>query len=308
MLELRSVGVAYGSPLLSDISLSVDEGSIVGLVGKSGEGKSSLLRIIAGLQNAQEGAVFWKGNRIPGPSDVLIPGHPDIQLVNQDFGLQEYQTVYENVLQRMLYLEKDVRHSFAMELLELTGLTELRDNKALTLSGGEQQRLSIARALAAEPQVLLLDEPFAHLDVHLRERIGLYLKKLAALRNMTCILVSHDGADLMEWCSVIHYLSQGEIMRSDTPENFYYYPSDRTEGLFFGELNKISSTGELFRPTQFELTDETATNAIPVRFVSAQFAGPYYKNHVCTNDGDELVLFSPEALTHAKAIRIAKIS
>ena len=176
MLAVRSLNLAFKHTVLHDLTFEVAAGSIVGIVGPSGGGKSSLLKIIAGLLDANSGEVTWRNQRVKGPADQLVPGHPEIQLVNQDFGLDIYHTVEENVVQKMLYLPNDVRKQFSEELLDLVELTHLRSQQAIHLSGGEQQRLAIARSLAVEPEVILLDEPFAHLDAHLKVRIGNYLK------------------------------------------------------------------------------------------------------------------------------------
>lgn len=307
MLDVRSLYLSYSHPVLKDLSLSVETGAIVGVVGPSGGGKSSLLKIIAGLLDADLGDVTWNGKQVKGPSGQLIPGHPEIQLINQDFGLDVYHTVEQNVVQKMLYLPNDVRSRFANELLDLVELTALRDHQAIHLSGGEQQRLAIARALAVEPELLLLDEPFAHLDAHLKVRIGNYLKGLSEVRGMTCILVSHEGQDVLQWCSTIHFMTDGAIRRSGTPEQFYFEPETAYEALFFGEINAYTTeTGGrvLFRPNEYAVT--APGEGIPVRFVEAYFVGAYWRNSVCTSKNETLVLFAQESMDYVESIRIEK--
>lgn len=306
MLRVDGLKLQFSRTVLDGLSLNVPKGSIVGIVGPSGGGKSSLLKIIAGLLDASAGSVHWNENKVKGPSETLVPGHQDIQLVNQDFGLDNYHTVEQNVVQKMLYLPNDVRQRFANELLELVELENLSDQQAILLSGGEQQRLSIARALAAEPDLLLLDEPFAHLDAHLKERIGRYLKQLSERRGTTCILVSHEGQDMLQWCAEIHFTSQGRIVRSGSPQDFYFSPESTYEALFFGEINELETDGKrvLFRPVEYETAPEG--EGIPITFGSATFAGAYWRNFVCTNRGEELVLFAPQSLEHVRAIRIHK--
>lgn len=306
MLRVDELQLHFGRNVLDGLSLEVPKGQIAGIVGPSGGGKSSLLKIIAGLLEPASGTVNWDGKRVKGPSEVLVPGHPDIQLVNQDFGLDNYHTVEQNIVQKMLYLPNDVRERFCDELLDLVELKDLRSQQAILLSGGEQQRLSIARALAAEPELLLLDEPFAHLDVHLKERIGRYLKQLSERRGTTCILVSHEGQDMLQWCSEIHFMRNGRIERSGSPQAFYFQPESAYEALFFGEINAIELDKKqlLFRPTEYEIAE--AGEGIAVTFEAAAFAGAYWRNFVCTNQGEELVLFAPQSLEHVRAIRIRK--
>ena len=306
MLSVHSVRKHFDSPVLNGISLDIPIGTIVGIVGPSGGGKSTLLKIIAGLLDADGGDVFWNNKRIIGPSEQLIPGHPDIRLVNQDFGLDVYHTTIENITGQMHYLTSETIRSFSEELLELVELEHVRNQKAIHLSGGEQQRLSIARCLAREPEVILLDEPFAHLDAHLKVRIGNYLKVLSSVRGTTCILVSHEGQDVLQWCSEIHFIHEGELKRSATPVDFYFRPTSFYEALFFGEINELTTNeGKLlFRPTEYVVS--TKGSGISITFVSSEFAGPYWRNTVCTSKGEIVVLFAQESLNYVEAIEIIK--
>ena len=307
MLSVRSLNLAFKHPVLHDLTLEVEAGSIVGIVGPSGGGKSSLLKIIAGLLDADSGEVTWNNKRVKGPAYQLVPGHPEIQLVNQDFGLDIYHTVQENVIQKMLHLSHDARKEFSEQLLDLVELSHLSTQQAIYLSGGEQQRLAIARSLAMEPEVILLDEPFAHLDAHLKVRIGSYLKVLSEVRGTTCILVSHEGQDVLQWCSTIHFMNQGIVQRSDSPEGFYFNPASPYEALFFGEINVLNEGQEneiLFRPNEYKTVDSDP--GIAIRFVSAQFAGAYWRNTVCTSGNETLVLFAQQSLDDVEKITIIK--
>lgn len=307
MLAIRSLNLAFKHAVLHDLTLEVKAGSIVGIVGPSGGGKSSLLKIIAGLLDPDSGEVIWKDKRVKGPADQLVPGHPEIQLVNQDFGLDIYHTVEENVVQKMLYLPTDVRQRFSEELLDLVELTHLRTQQAIHLSGGEQQRLAIARSLAMEPEVILLDEPFAHLDAHLKARIGNYLKVLSEVRGTTCILVSHEGQDVLQWCTTIHFMQHGVIQRSDSPESFYFNPASAYEALFFGEINVLNEGKKdelLFRPNEYTIVQ--SAHGITVQFVTAQFAGAYWRNTVCTSNNETLVLFAQQSLDDVEKIEVTK--
>ncbi len=295
MLEIKDISLHFDFSVLQNVSFQVKKGETIGIVGESGGGKSSMLKIIAGLLDATSGKITLNKREIFGPKDRLIPGNPDIQLVNQDYHLDTFHTVRENVTQKLLHLEKSLKESFATELLTLVQLEKLENQKANTLSGGEQQRLAIIRALAQEPKVLLLDEPFAHLDVHLKQTIGNYLQALCKLRKMICILVSHEGEDVIEWCNKIHFFEKGKIGRTASPESFYWEPTSFYEGRFFGEINEVSILRKkvLFRPSEFEIVSE---NGIPLIFKSARFSGSFWRNVFQTSKREMVILYTKEAI------------
>ena len=305
MLVINDIQLRFDREILSKISLSIHAGEIVGIVGASGGGKSSLLKIIAGLLDPSSGEVLLNGQIVKGPSQTLVPVHEAIQLVNQDFGLDIYHTVLENVQQKILYLPTDVRNVFSDELLDLVELTHLKSQKAISLSGGEQQRLAIARALAVEPDVLLLDEPFAHLDAHLKQKIGNYIQSLASIRKMTCILVSHEGQDVLEWSKKIYFIEKGEVKRVDTPYNFYNFPSSLYEARFFGQINelKILGVSVLFRPHQFI---KKTKDGIEVIVISCRFAGIYWIHEAVNSKKEKIVLYAPKQLPQKLMIDVKK--
>lgn len=148
ILELKGVHLTRSFPVLLDVNLTFDQGRIYGIIGRSGAGKTSLLKLLSGFLDATEGKLFFKGTRLLGPSMKLIPGYDDIQLVNQDFGLDPYHTVEENIREKILSRHKSDQLLLIEEFLDLVELNHLRTQKATALSGGEQQRLALARALA----------------------------------------------------------------------------------------------------------------------------------------------------------------
>lgn len=304
MLKVENLTISYEREILKDISFSFDAGNIVGIVGANGEGKSSLLRVLSGYQDANSGTVTWKGKKVVGPSFRLVPGNEDIQLVNQDFHLDLFHTVEENVRNAMLYLQKDLLDSFSQELLELVNLTDLAHQQARYLSGGEKQRLAIARALATEPDVILLDEPFSHLDAHLKLKLGVYLQELAKIRKLLVVLVSHDGTEIMEWCKQVMFLSERGIARIAAPKDFYYHPTNEYEALFFGEVNKIKVEGDevLFRPTEYR---KNKTLGQKVNLISTQFCGFYYRNVVRLNNKTVWRLYSSKPFDEISYIQIS---
>jgi iron(III) transport system ATP-binding protein len=308
MLKIRNIHFARHKSILSGIDFDLKPGQILGLVGSSGAGKSTLLKIIAGLLDADSGTVKLGKEQIVGPKNLLIPGHPEVQLVNQDFELDLFHTVRENIVLKANYLPKNECNELVDELLDIFELNHLTQQIAKTLSGGEQQRLALARALAMEPKVILLDEPFAHIDAHLKFRISNYLMALKKIRKTIFILVTHDGQEVLSLADQIAFFSEGKIQRVDTPEAFYFSPTDAYEGLFFGDLNVIKQNKKqvLFRPTEFSLNLENDGEEIEIKFVRNSFCGPYYQNFFKVGKKESIVLYHKESLEYVKNIKIDK--
>lgn len=280
MLKVDSVSLTFQKQVLNSISFELKKGEVIGVVGRSGSGKTSLLKIIGGLLDASEGCVTFEDNLVKGPSNQLIPGHPEIQLVNQDFGLDSYHTVKENLALKVLHLPYREKNELVEELLDLVELTDLANRKAFELSGGEQQRLAIARALALEPSILLLDEPFAHLDLRLKEKLTNYLIALKEIRSTAVIIVTHNGEEVLELSDKILYLSKGEIVRETTPKDFYYHPLNKEEALFFGPINIIKEGKKqiLFRPNEYGIrASKKFSKEVQVEFSHISFSGAFYK-------------------------------
>lgn len=292
--------------ILSNIQLAVKKGEVLGLVGPSGAGKSTLLHIVAGLLDASQGTVKLDGEHILGPKDRLLPGHPEVQLVNQEFGLDLYHTVRENLLVKANHLTKEIRDQFADELLALLGLTSIKDSQAVYISGGEKQRLALGRALIMEPKVILLDEPFAHMDAHIKRKVVHYLQALKKTRKTTFVFVTHDGQDVLGLADKIAYFSDGKIQRLDTPRAFYEKPTSYQEALFFGEINRfnIDKKEVFFRPHQFSLEEKSGAYKIPVIFQFATYYGGFVQSTFKLSKKEFIVLNHPESLEHVDEIYI----
>lgn len=307
MLSLQNIHLSYDKKILDGISLEISAGEIIGIAGKSGEGKTSLLKIIAGLIDSTEGIVLLDGKQVAGPSMKLIPGHQEIQLVNQDFALDNFQTAEENIRNKMLHLPKPMQESFIAELLEVVRLTHLREREAQTLSGGEQQRLAIARALALEPKILLLDEPFVHLDTELRIQLISYLIELKRVRNMSIIIVTHNSEELISLTDKIVYLKGGKIKRIASPFDYYYRYKTVSEGRMFGLVNQLNRNDKSihFRSDEYEI-DTTSTPEISLQFLRSIFMGGYFLNEFITDKKKKIVLLNKSQLTDVEGISIKK--
>jgi iron(III) transport system ATP-binding protein len=307
MLTLKHVSFGYGDDeQLHDISFTIKKGETIGIVGPSGGGKSTLLKLMAGHLDPLQGTTTFEKKKLPKASQVLIPGHEDIQLVNQDYKLDVYHTVRENLFVQAMHLPKNEAHALVDETLDFLELTHLSNQKAISISGGEQQRLALGRALCKEPKILLLDEPFAHLDVHLRYSLTHYLKKLQKVRKTGLVLVSHNGQEIMQFSDRIFYLESGKIQREGNATDFYNFPTNKREGLYFGELNAVHFQRKevLFRPHAYalELT-EKYTRELVVTFKQSYFAGFYIENHF-VHKKETLIVYSQVPLKHVEKIYI----
>jgi iron(III) transport system ATP-binding protein len=307
MLKINKLSFSYGKKILSEISFELIKGEVIGVIGQSGTGKSTLLKLIAGLIDPAEGAIYLEGKLVLGPAYNLLPGHPEIQLVNQDFALDLYHTVEENIREKILYLAKKERDDFVLELLELVELKGLVNQQALNLSGGEQQRLALARALAMEPKIILLDEPFAHSDSRLKLKLSNYLMHLKKIRKTSIILVTHDGTEVLSLADRIIYIDKGEVKRIASPFEFYYQPEHTVEAAFFGTINRVEISGKkiFFRPNEYVLNEDDGIK-LELKFIDSQFLGAYYLNHFITNQKEAITLLNFESLNHVKRISIRK--
>lgn len=292
ILQAQQIGLTYGERnILNAVDISLDSGSCLAIVGKSGAGKSSLVKILAGLIAPDSGKVYFKNEVLRDPRTQLIAGHPEIKLVNQDFDLDLFHTVEENLRIKLPGYVESVKKALCQELLEISDLLPLAHQQVRYLSGGEQQRLALARALVSEPDVLLLDEPFVHLDPSLRMKMERYIQQKVKSWGGSIILVTHDGREAMAWADKILYLMAGKVQRLDTPENFYKHPKTIEEATHFGVINTIKIQDEviLFRPNDFTIKQ---IGGISASKNSSKFLGTHYENWFITADHQEIVLYS----------------
>ena len=304
MIDITDLSVKFDSFVLEGVNLTFKSNSIYGIIGKSGSGKTTLLKAIAGLVDSEDGEIRFEGKLILGPKDKLIPGYDELQLVNQDFGLELFHTVYENVKEKILSRNKELQVELIGEFLELVELDAIKNRQARVLSGGEQQRLSIARALACEPKVLLLDEPFVHLDQRLRWKILNYLNEIMKVRQMLIVLVSHDGAEVMGFADRVIHIEEKKVVREDSAENVYYFPQSKSQAELMGEVNEIQLENKvlLFRPNEYSLENPNFN----VNFDSSVDIGVTFLNYFYTANGERILLTGQREMSDVFKIRITK--
>jgi len=240
MLHVDHVSFFYDKiPVLKDINLKVSKGEHVSIIGESGCGKSTLLKIIYGLLNVEVGEVYWDETQILGPNHNLVPGEPYMKYLSQDFDLMPFTRVEENVSEFLSVFEPKKLKERTFELLEMIEMTDFAKVKVKYLSGGQQQRVALARVLAERPEILLLDEPFSHIDNFrknsLRRNLFGYLKN----KGVTVITATHDHNDMLPFADTFVVLKDNKVIAKNTPKNLYEHPNDLYIASLFGEANKI---------------------------------------------------------------------
>lgn len=228
LISLKNVSKHYSVDLeagVSDINLTIDKGEFVAIVGESGSGKSTLLKLIFGTLAPNAGELTYKGEHIPGPHEKLLPGHDSMKMLSQDFNLNLYAKVYENIESMLSNENVQEKKQRSIDMMELLGIGALAEKRIVELSGGEQQRVALARAIITRPEVLLLDEPFSQLDAVLKTQFRADLKRLSNELGITIIMVSHDPVDGLTLADKMFILKEGKLIESGEPAFVYDNPS-----------------------------------------------------------------------------------
>jgi sulfate transport system ATP-binding protein len=234
---------------LDNVSVEVPEGSLMALLGPSGSGKSTLLRVIAGLEEPDGGCV-----EISGTNATSLPAQKrGVGFVFQHYAAFKHMTVRGNVAfgLKIRKRPKDEINRRVDELLELVHLGGFADRYPAQLSGGQRQRMALARALAAEPSVLLLDEPFGALDARVRQELRSWLRRLHDDVHVTTIFVTHDQEEAMEVAEQIVVMNDGRVEQIGEPHELYDHPANEFVMSFVGPVNRLGD--EFIRPHDFEL-------------------------------------------------------
>ena len=253
-VEMKNIYKRYGDFLASDnVSFGIEKGKLVALLGPSGSGKTTLLRMIAGLENPNSGDIFIDGKRV----NDIPASKRGIGFVFQNYALFRYMTVFDNVafgleLQKMP--KKQIKER-VKELLELTGLSGMEKRYPNQLSGGQRQRVAFARALAPNPQVLLLDEPFAAIDAKVRTELRSWLKEMVEKLGITSIFVTHDQDEAVEVADEIIITNHGTIEQMGTPVEIYKSPGTPFVAKFIGRSSVVEEYGKLKGFDQVEGAD-----------------------------------------------------
>ena len=236
IVETRKLSVSKGGrSILDEISFALPEASIASILGPSGCGKTTLLRCIAGFEKPRLGEIFVNGVRASNQEHVMPVEEREIGMVFQDFALFPHLDVADNIKFGLQQRQSSSATDRVEELLDLLSLQEHVNKFPHQLSGGQQQRVALARAMAPRPRVMLLDEPFASLDVELREQLALELRHILKQDGVTTIMVSHNQLEAFAMADVIGVMNKGQLLQWDSAFNLYHRPATEQVADLIGE-------------------------------------------------------------------------
>ena len=242
MLKVTDIEFSYlNETTISKTNFKLEIGKNLAIIGESGFGKSTLLKLIYGLHDLDKGTIFWINNEVLGPKYNLIPGMEFMKYLAQDFDLMPFISVAENVGKHLSNVDSDKKQQRISELLEVVEMTDLANVKAKHLSGGQMQRVAIARVLALEPELLLLDEPFSHIDNFRKNSLRRKLFDYFKFKNITTIIATHDSTDVLSFSDEVVIMKEGKIIENGTPNTIYNNPESFYIASLFGDVNEISS-------------------------------------------------------------------
>ncbi len=325
-LELKNVAVSLGgTPVLSDISIELDAGDIGCLLGPSGCGKTTLLRTIAGFEQPETGEVWIDGWRVSDARTNTPVEKRLVGMVFQDYALFPHLTVRDNIAFGLAALTREQRRERVQELSAMLKIGDLLDAWPHRLSGGQQQRVAIARAMAPRPRILLLDEPFASLDVELRENIAREIRQVLKADGITAVLVSHNQYEAFAMADEIGVIRAGKLLQWSTAFELYHEPASAFvadfvgEGVFLpGEISDARSVktelgvlqGEhlhgfdagqsvsvLIRPDDVIHDDDSPFTA---RVVEKAFRGAEFMYTLALDSGAQIMSLVPSHHAHAR--------
>jgi iron(III) transport system ATP-binding protein len=237
-LEMKGLRrIENGMEVVSDFGFTMQQGENLAIMGETGSGKSSILKIIAGFLQPYEGEVFFRNQKVEGPHERLIPGHPGIAYLSQFSDLRPNFFIHE-----VLEYANEISPAEADNIYALCKITHLLKRKTTQLSGGEKQRVALARLLTTKPSLLLLDEPFSHLDLPHKQTIKQVISRASAELGFTTLLVSHDPGDVLPWAERIIVLKNGKMIEEGTPHNLYYHPFSEYTASLLGPANLLDAS------------------------------------------------------------------
>lgn len=296
-----------GNLIVHPLSFQLPYQKKLAIVGETGSGKSSLLRMIAGHIAPDGGKIFFKNQRVLSPPQTLLPGHPGIAYLSQDFELRNNYKVHELLSYKNLLAPES-----AAQLYHVCRVDNLMNRKNTELSGGERQRVALAKLLVGVPELLLLDEPFSNLDLPQKKNISAVIHAISEQLKINCIMVSHDPLDTLSWADEIMVFKNGQLIQYDVPKNIYQNPANEYVAGLFGPYSVISGLYHPFktkwglrdtrsllfiRPEQLQLADSNE-NAVDCVITQVLYFGAYWL--VTVSNGEQSMIVQTDQAGYQK--------
>ncbi len=273
--------------IVKDITIVQKKYQKIVIAGETGSGKSTLLKMIGGLVESDSGEILFENKRVEGPGEKLVAGHDQIAYLSQHFELPKFLRV-----EQVLHYVNSLSVKESSSIYNICQINHLLQRKTDQLSGGEKQRIAIARLLISKPKLLLLDEPFSNLDMVLRDILKSVIDNITKKLRITCILVSHDPIDSLSWADEIMVMKEGKLVQQGSPEIIYRHPINEYVAGLFGSYNvltpaMIKSLGvnpkkakRIVRPEEIRIKKLKKKTRTSGRVIDIHFLGTHYEIEV----------------------------
>jgi ABC-type sulfate/molybdate transport systems ATPase subunit len=293
LLTVHKISQKHGDDFtLHEVSFSQEAGQKIAIAGETGSGKTSLMKIIGGHGQADSGEVYFEGGIVPGLYEKLIPGHSGIAYLSQHFDIRNKYRVSE-----LLAYANNLTDEQSAQLYRVCRVDHLLQRWSHTLSGGEKQRVALAKLLTETPRLLLLDEPFSNLDLIHKQQLKRVIDDISAQLSVTCMMISHDGQDILPWADEVLIMQAGQVIAQAPPMQLYRQPRSEYIAGLFGRYNRLSpelaaafgvAAGTILRPEAFRIS-HTGVKGFVRRSL---YYGSHYELEVAI--GNEVLLISTE--------------
>ncbi|MFB9843325.1 ABC transporter ATP-binding protein [Mucilaginibacter ginsenosidivorans] len=315
-LQAKSISKVYpGGGGVKPTDLYIQPGQVTAIIGASGSGKSTLLSLLYGLLSPDSGEVQFKGERIWGPEEKLIPGHDAMKMVTQaEDDLNLFAKVWDNVAVLLPNTDLQAKKEKTERVLKQLNMLHLAGKRIADLSGGEKQRIAIARALVTEPEVLLLDEPFNQVDTSFRDGLQEDIRQIVKDTGLTVIMVSHDPAEVLSMADTLVVLKDGEILEAGNPRKIYNDPESIYTARLLARCNMLTAAeaavcGIKAKKTQVMLYPEWAEATTSWRnrkwMVRQVLFKGFYEELLLENKGVTLRILSGQAGKYGEGSKVA---
>ena len=302
--------------ILNDIRFTQKKLQKIAIVGETGSGKSTLLKTIAGLIQQDSGDILLQNEKVKGPIEKLVPGHPSIAYLSQYFELPKFLRV-----DQILSYANKLSDGDARSIYEICQIQHLVNRKTDQLAGGERQRIAIARLLSSSPKLLLLDEPFSHLDMVHKNILKSVISDLSEKLKITCILVSHDPDDTLSWADKIVVMKEGQIIQQGIPKKIYKEPVNEYAAGLFGVYSKLNNdlarefnnragikkdTTYFFRPEEFEIVSK-GKKGIKGKVIQLNYYGGFYTIIVKISDDTIIIKTEDQKINVGDVVYLSRV-